>query len=180
MPTIISHAIVPIAIGLGMGKDVISTRLLCAGILASILPDFDVVSFRMGIDYAHEFGHRGASHSLVFALGMAMLALIFYRQLRASPMVAFFFIFVATASHGLLDMLTNGGLGVSLFWPYHEARLFFPVQVIEVSPLSLRRLLSARGMSVILSELIWVWFPSFLLGAFLYFWHRYKLPLRLG
>ncbi|MGB9150490.1 MAG: metal-dependent hydrolase [Burkholderiales bacterium] len=172
MPTIISHAIVPIALGLGLGKNFISTRLLWAGALASILPDFDVVTFRMGIDYAHEFGHRGASHSLVFALGLAILAIIFCRQLRASPLAAFVFILVATASHGLLDMFTNGGLGVSLFWPFHEARLFFPTQVIEVSPLSVRRFFSLRGMSVILSELIWVWLPCFVVSISLYFWRR--------
>ncbi|MGB8855072.1 MAG: metal-dependent hydrolase, partial [Burkholderiales bacterium] len=97
---------------------------------------------------------------------------IFCRQLRASPLAAFVFILVATASHGLLDMFTNGGLGVSLFWPFHEARLFFPTQVIEVSPLSVRRFFSLRGMSVILSELIWVWLPCFVVSISLYFWRR--------
>lgn len=44
-------------------------------------------------------------------------------------------VFAATASHALLDMLTDGGLGVALFVPVSNARLFFPVRPIAVSPI---------------------------------------------
>jgi inner membrane protein len=69
------------------------------------------------------------------------------------------FVLVATASHGLLDMLTNSDLGIALLWPLAERRFFFPVQPIEVSPLGLRRFLSPWGLAVVLSELRWVWLP---------------------
>jgi inner membrane protein len=68
------------------------------------------------------------------------------------------------ASHGVLDAFTNGGLGIAFLWPWSAHRYFFPIQMIEVSPLGLRPFLSAWGLNVLLSELLWVWIPCTLLG----------------
>ena len=164
MPSVLSHPVVPIALGLALGPRVISRRLLAAGAVAAVLPDLDVLAFRLGIPYAHEFGHRGPSHSLAFAILLGLVALTFAASLRAPRTAAFLFVFAAAASHGLLDMLTNGGLGVALAWPISNERFFFPAQVIEVSPLSLRRFFSSDGAAVMVSELLWVWLPSVLVG----------------
>lgn len=160
VPTILSHPAVPLAIGLGLGAQVISRRLLLAGVTASVLPDIDVLAFRVGISYSHELGHRGMTHSVAFAFMLGLLALLFAPQLRATQRTACLFIFTAAASHGLLDMFTNGGLGVAVLWPFSDERFFFPVQVIEVSPLSLRRFFGPSGVHVFSSELLWVWLPS--------------------
>ena len=172
MPTIFSHVAVPLAIGLGLGSGVISRRLLIAGVAASILPDADVVGFRLGILYEEALGHRGASHSLVFAALVALLACAGARFLQAGRLTTFLFVFAAAASHGLLDMLTNGGLGVALMWPWSDARLFFPLRPVSVSPFSLQALLSSRGVRVALSELVWIWLPAAGAGAALYFGSR--------
>lgn len=172
MPSIISHAVVPMAVGLALGRIVIPRRLLVAGIAAAMLPDADVLAFHFGVPYSHHLGHRGMTHSLVFALLLGMLAWTFSRQLTASPKYAFSFIFFATASHALLDMLTNGGLGVALIWPISDQRLFFPLGIIEVSPLSLRRFFSATGVRVLLSEFQWVWIPSAIVAAGIFFWRQ--------
>ena len=163
MTTIFTHAAIPLAIGLGLGKARIPPRLLAAGMFASICPDFDVVAFKLGIAYADAFGHRGASHSLVFALLLALLAAAAAPLLRASVHKSLLFIFVATASHAMLDMLTNGGLGVALLWPWSDQRFFAPWQFIEVSPLRLDRVFSERGLAVMRSELLWVWLPATLM-----------------
>ncbi|MED5617693.1 metal-dependent hydrolase [Ideonella sp. BN130291] len=157
MPTILAHAAVPLALGLGLGRGVVPRRLLIAGVMASAVPDLDVLAFRFGVPYADAWGHRGASHSLAFALLLGAVAWLGARALQATPRTAFLFIAIATASHGLLDMLTNGGQGVALWWPLSSERLFFPWQVIEASPLSLRRLAGGRGLQVLVSELLWVW-----------------------
>ena len=81
-------------------------------------------------------------------------------QLQTSRGAAFWFVFVSASSHGLLDMLTNGGLGVALLWPVSNERFFFPIQPIEVSPLSVRRILSEAGAKVLRSEMLWVWAPA--------------------
>ena len=162
MPTIFSHAAVPLAIGLGLGAPVISRRLLALGVVASMLPDFDVLAFKLGIAYADGFGHRGASHSLMFALLVALCACCFTPALRSSRQTTFAFIALVTASHGFMDMFTNGGLGIGLLWPYSEQRFFMPWQVIEVSPIG-TRFFSPRALPVLQSELRWVWLPCFML-----------------
>jgi len=168
MPTILTHAAVPLAIGLGLGSKVIPRRLLIAGVVASACPDFDVVAFKLGIAYADAFGHRGASHSIAFALLLGLIALLCAPWLRAGRWQASGFVFVATVSHPLLDMFTNGGLGVALFWPLSDLRVFWPWQVIEVSPIGVSRIFSERGLAVLLSELRWVWLPSALVGLSLF------------
>jgi inner membrane protein len=160
MPTIISHAAVPLALAFGLGRKAIPRRLLVAGVAASMLPDVDVLAFSLGIAYSDAFGHRGFTHSVAFALAAGAAALLLSRWLQCARLQAFLFVGVSTVSHGLLDMFTNGGSGVELWWPLSTERFFWPVRPIEVSPLSLERLISARGMAVLQSELLWVWLPA--------------------
>ena len=159
MPTILSHAAVPLAIGLGLGGHVVSRRLLIAGIAMSMLPDLDVLAFRFQIAYADTFGHRGASHSITLAILTALLALLFAHKLNTGRRIAFIFVAISTASHGILDTFTNGGHGAALWWPLSDERVFAPWQVIEASPLSMRRVFSTKGLEVLQSELLWIWLP---------------------
>lgn len=170
MPTILTHPAVPLALAIGLGNDVIPRRLLVASIVASILPDLDVVSFRVGIAYADTFGHRGFSHSILFALLLASFAIMLSSWFSASRKSSLGFVFVALMSHGVLDMFTSGGLGVAPMAPMSDQRFFMPWQVIQVSPLSLNGIMSDRGMEVIWSELQWVWLPSALLSMSLLYW----------
>lgn len=169
MPTILTHALVPLAVGICINACLhhkpISPRLIGAGMLAAILPDADVVAFKFGIAYLDQFGHRGASHSLVFALLLGLLLAIAAPFFRSSRVWVVGFIGLAASSHGLLDMCTNGGEGVALFWPFVHERLFFPWQVIEVSPIGLRRIFSARAITVLISEMLWVWLPLLMLTS---------------
>lgn len=160
MPTILSHTAVPLALGIGMGSKVIPHRLLATGVVASMLPDIDVLGFRFNIAYTDTFGHRGASHSLMFALMAGLLAMFFSARLKANWKTAFLFVGASCASHGLLDAFTNGGEGVALLWPFSDTRIFFPWRFIEVSPLKLHRVFSGRGLEVLLSEFVCVWLPA--------------------
>lgn len=132
----------------------------------SMLPDADVLAFSVGLPYDHPFGHRGATHSLAFAAGMAALVGIGVRLAgshRATRIAAV--VGVVVASHPLLDAMTTGGLGVALWWPMSDARLFLPWRPIPVAPLG-RGFLSMRGLAVALAELgpslpllIWAFWP---------------------
>ncbi len=126
MPTILTHPAIPLTIAWGLGREVISKRLLAVGVIASVLPDLDVLAFRLGIPYAAEFGHRGFSHSLLFALIAAIVGASLVRLLHTTFKRAFWFLFVAMASHGILDAFTNGGLGVAFLWPVSDQRFFLP------------------------------------------------------
>jgi inner membrane protein len=111
-------------------------------------------------------GHRGFTHSLFFAALLAGLVTIpFLRQSRISRWRLFFYLFLATASHGVLDAMTNGGLGVAFFSPFSNARYFFPFHPIKVSPIAVGRFFSARGLAVVRSEALWLWLPSAVIFA---------------
>lgn len=161
VPTILTHPAVPLAATFALGPGVIPRPLLLAGIAASILPDLDVIAFRIGVPYASELGHRGFSHSLLFAACAALVGACFCKLMRTSFRRAFLFLLACAASHGLLDAFTNGGLGVAFFWPWSGHRYFFPMTPIEAAPLSLARFISPRGASVLWSEFLWVWLPLF-------------------
>ncbi len=164
MPTFVTHAAVPLALGAGLGEEAVPRRLLAAGAIASLLPDLDVVGLRLGIPYGSPLGHRGASHSLAFAFAVAALGAALHGPLRCRARTAFLFLLAAAASHGLLDAFTSGGLGVELLWPLSDARWFAPVRPIRVAPLGLHGL-RARGAALLLSEAVWVWLPCAALAA---------------
>jgi inner membrane protein len=172
MPSVFSHPAVPLAIGVGLGSRVVPPRLLLAGALGSILPDLDVVAFEFAIPYGHEWGHRGFSHSLAFAAVVALLGASASRFLQASFLRSFLFLFIATASHGILDAFTNGGSGIALFWPWSTNRYFAPFRPIKVSPIEPSRFFTHRGIAVILSELLWIWIPCGLAAAALVAYRR--------
>lgn len=180
MPTIITHTAVPFAIGLGLGARIVSPRLLAVGVLASIAPDLDVAGLRFGIAYSDIEGHRGLLHSFAFALLLALMAAMAAGPLQTTRRCAFTFVLTSAASHGLLDMLTTGGLGVAFFWPISDARHFFPWRLIKVSPLSLHRLLTSAGREVLESELRTVWLPAVALFFTLWIGRRVRVPVSAG
>ena len=161
----------PLAIGLGLGTRIISPRLLLAGVVCCMLPDVDVIAFRLGVAYESAFAHRGLTHSIFFALLCGASAAAFARRLHSRPWTTFVFVSIAVASHGLLDAFTTGGSGVAFFWPFGDARYFMPLQIILVSPIGLG-FFSARGAMVLLSELKWVWLPCAVLAAQIYLIRR--------
>lgn len=167
MPTIMTHAVVPMMAAIALGRDRIPLGVAVTGMGLAVLPDADVIGFKFGVEYADSWGHRGATHSLVFAAILASLAAVLLRPVQWR--LAWLFLFASAASHGLLDTLTNGGLGAALFWPFTDARYFAPVQPIRVSPIG-AGFFSERGVATILSELRWVILPSLLLaiGGFMF------------
>jgi inner membrane protein len=164
MPSLFTHPAVPLALGFGLGARRIPWRLLAVGCLLSMMPDLDVLGFRLGIPYASAFGHRGFSHSLLFALmlgaGVAWFAADWFKVGR---LLAAVYLSLATVSHALLDACTQGGLGVALWWPWSDRRVFFEQwQAIRVSPIGMG-FFSSQGLAVIQSELLTVWLPAALL-----------------
>jgi len=162
LPTVFTHAIVPLALAVAAGRVRVSPKLAVVGAVLAVLPDADVVGFRLGIEYAHEWGHRGATHSIVFAALCAAVITAVWKEARS--ITAFAFLTLSMASHGLLDTLTNGGLGAALFWPFDNARIFAPETPILVSPIG-RSFFSSRGMDTLVSEIWWIWLPCALIAV---------------
>lgn len=119
----------------------------------------------MGIRYGDLWGHRGMTHSLLFAAVIAVVMAFRFAPARPELWKLMLLLFVITASHGVLDAMTNGGLGVAFFSPFDTSRYFFPWTPIQVSPIGASRFFSIRGMDVLWSEIVWIWGPAILLGA---------------
>ena len=169
MPTILTHAAVGLSTGLALSYRRRPKRFWMLAVLCAVLPDFDVLAFKLGIPYADFWGHRGFFHSLSFALLVGGLtSTLFFRaaERRFGAWLFHTLVFTAaTASHGILDALTNGGLGVALLAPFDNERYFFPTTPISVAPLSLKSFLSARGIAILKNEFLWVWAPALILAA---------------
>jgi len=179
MATIITHPVLPLTAGTGLGFKQIPKRAVFAGIFLSVAPDLDVISFRLGIPYSHMLGHRGLSHSLIFALFLAGVFTLILRVRKEQRMAVFSLLLISAVSHGVLDAVTNGGLGIAFFAPFSNERYFLPWQVLQVSPIGLERFLSSRGLAVMYSELVWIWIPALLMGTII-FLVRKGLTLKTG
>lgn len=156
MPTALAHGLVGAAAGRAFLRQQRAPFLFWyLSLVMSILPDADVLLMRW-IPYGDPFGHRGFSHSLPFALLAAVVAVLLLRRhfpgrRQRAALLAYFFLL--TASHGVLDALTDGGYGIGFFAPFDNTRYFFPVHPIPVSPLGLD-FVSPSGALVLLLETI--------------------------
>ena len=168
MASAFSHAVAALSIGTCFYRPQIAKKVWIAGVICSVVPDLDVIGFRFGIHYGDFWGHRGFTHSLVFgALLAGVVAVAIFRRGAAGigRFALFVYLFLATASHGVLDAMTNGGLGVAFFSPFDNARYFLPWRPIYVSPIAIHRFFSGRGYAVLRSELQWIWVPAILFAA---------------
>lgn len=163
MPTVFTHAISGIACGTAVYNKKFPGGFWLLSVICSIIPDADVLCFKLGIPYSHFLGHRGFFHSLFFAcvLGFfigALYAVAGKRKWKEGLFFAMYFSFVISL-HGILDAFTNGGLGVALLSPFITERFFFPFTPIKVSPFNPGAFLHERGFQIIKNEMLWVWLP---------------------
>jgi inner membrane protein len=177
MPTVVTHAAAAVFFGAGCAGRKASGRFWGCTVVCSVLPDFDVIGFGFGIRYGDLLGHRGFSHSLCLALlsGIFFAAICGCRlrparlscgvppprgrllSRRTLGLVAFFT--AISILHGLLDAMTDGGLGVAFLSPFSNERFFLPWRPVAVAPISITSLFTRWGLAVFVSEIVWVWGP---------------------
>lgn len=176
MPSILSHPAVAVGLSPFFQKLRVPQWLFLVGAFCTIVPDFDVLGFWLGVPYESMLGHRGLSHSLLFAAALSAIIVfvITHQQQGISLPACFIFLFLCVASHGIFDALTTGGLGVAFFAPFSNNRYFFSWRPIRVSPLSLRHFFGPRGIVVMLSEIIWMWIPALLLYLVTFLLHKFR------
>ncbi len=162
MASAFGHALTAIALGKSYPKAMTSWKFFLLGAICSILPDADVISFKFGIAYESFWGHRGFTHSFVFAflLGLFITFLFYRKDFKKVKGIGYVLYFtLSTASHSVLDAMTSGGLGVAFFSPFDNARYFLPWRPIKVSPIGVESFFSEWGLRVITSELVWIGIP---------------------
>jgi inner membrane protein len=172
MPTAISHSLVAVVFGKIFSKST-GVKFWVLSIICAILPDIDVIMFSFGIPYEHMYGHRGFSHSILFALLISLIiVLVGFREIKQNSklwwsVVVYFFLI--GLSHDILDAITSGGQGVGFFIPFDSTRYFFPFRPIRVSPFSIIRFFGSEGQRILVSELVWIWIPAIILLFFIHF-----------
>lgn len=170
MASAFGHAYAALAIESGYSEKIRNWKFIFLGIFCSILPDADVISFKLGIAYESFWGHRGFSHSILFAFLLGtLICIFFYKQSLKSRIGLYYILFftLCTLSHGILDAMTSGGLGVAFFSPFDNSRYFLPWRPIKVSPIGAGKFFSEWGLRVIKSEIIWIGIPCtiYIIGA---------------
>jgi inner membrane protein len=165
MPTIFTHGAIGFiaaksVFGVAQDRRLPDRRLIVASILLPMLPDLDGL-FITRVPYGSLFGHRGITHSLLIAAvagtGAAILAVRGkWAPGRSFAALAAFFTLI-TASHGLFDAMTSGGMGVAFFAPFDDTRYFLPWRPIPVSPMSAAGLMTPRGLRVLRWEFALFW-----------------------
>jgi inner membrane protein len=176
MPTVLTHMVAAAAIGTVVPRARLDRRARILGMVCAALPDADVVGYGLGITYGEVLGHRGLTHSVPFATAVATGATLLARPRRRAGLATWLYLFVATASHGVLDAFTNGGLGVAFLAPFSATRWFAPWRPILVSPIGLRRFAESDGAAVLWSELAWVWLPCAIVVGAAWAWRRFMKP----
>ncbi len=163
MASAFGHAFAAYALGSGFSNTLKSWKFWLLGCICAILPDADVIGFKFDIAYGDFWGHRGFTHSFLFAFltGIGITLLFFRKKLTLKNSFIYILYFsLCTASHSILDAMTTGGLGVAFFSPWIETRYFFPWKPIQVSPIGITNFFSEWGKRVLLSELIWIGIPG--------------------
>ena len=168
--SVFSHLVVGGALATAAPSGIARTRLALVLAAAAALPDLDVIGFSFAVQYGEPLGHRGFSHSLLFAAlvapGVARLAGVRPRYSRDYAFVCSL-AFVAVASHGLLDAATDAGLGVGFFIPFSEHRYFFAWRPILTSPIGMGAFFSPRGLAILANEFVWIMAPALACAALL-------------
>jgi len=165
MASCFSHPAVPLAIACWAPKLRRRALLISAAVL-SAAPDLDAVGWYLGVPYGAWNGHRGCTHSLAFALIVALvLGPWLGRRCGLAPWRVVLYLLASMGSHGLIDMCTDGGLGIALWWPFSDERLFFSFRPIAVAPLDVGAFFSEWGLQVLWSEAVWIWAPALVAGT---------------
>jgi inner membrane protein len=120
----------------------------------ALLPDADVLGLSFGLSDHGLYGHRGYSHSLLFAGAIAGLAYAVARRWGTRPCFTAVLAFLAVTSHGILDAMTYRTRGIPFFFPFDEMRVVFPWRPIPPAPTGMS-FFSKRGLEVVGVELVY-------------------------
>lgn len=167
MPTILTHAALPLIAAWALGPKRVPLRLAVTAALLAIMPDLDVIGRAFDIPHTAPLGHRGISHSLAAAALLAFIGMVTIARDRR--LQSFAFLFAAASSHGLTDMLTDGGKGIMLGWPLSDVRYAWTERPVEVSGILGRSITDGRLPAILWSEFLWLVAPALLLAILVRF-----------
>jgi inner membrane protein len=113
-PTILTHAVAGVAIGQVLAPCSRRGEITWIAAACAVLPDADVLGFRLGIPYGDLFGYRGFTHSIFFAGVVAFVVTGFLRSkvCRRDLLESFSVRPIMVSPIGLSAFLTKRGWSV--------------------------------------------------------------------
>jgi inner membrane protein len=178
MASPLTHAVVAVTLTAVHDLQPRAARTWLVAIACAIAPDLDALGYWLGVPYESFWGHRGFTHSMAFAVLLSWICANWISHSPAISRVRLWSVYLmAVLSHGVLDAMTDGGLGVAFFSPLDQTRYFFPFRPIQVSSLSLRDVIGPHGLSVLANECLWVWMPCGLIATMFWFWKGRRTPI---
>ena len=118
MPLPLGHAVIGLTIHDAVTKEESALkkwRVACCIVILSNLPDVDVLLGLLFVGNGNAF-HRGPTHSVLFALVMALVMSRASKFYAPIPRMGFTLSFLLILSHVVADLLFTPS-SVSLFWP---------------------------------------------------------------
>lgn len=167
MPSIFAHAAAGAALAIAFSP-VQRRPVWLAGAVCAALPDIDALGRPFGnLGYESMFGgHRGFTHSVLFAValgGAATCAVRGYASSRHARLRLWLAFALAFVSHGVLDALSTIGTGVAFWAPFswtHYEFTWQPLGEIGPGPYGPTRIFAILG-----NELFWVGLPALIVVA---------------
>ena len=123
-------------------------KLWVVGVASALLPDLDAAGYWLGVPYGTFWGHRGFTHSIVFAV---LASGLFARWISCWTGMSLDLLCCRHAFpwHSGCHDGWWAGSGLS---PMDQNRYFLPIRTIHVAAMSLRGLLGPHGLDVLASE----------------------------
>ena len=167
MPSIFAHAAAGAAVGSAFAPSPMR-RLWITAAACAALPDIDALGRPVGNrTYEAAFaGHRGVTHSILFAILVGGVAAWMFRRevvSRAARFRLWLAFALALASHGVLDALSTIGDGVAFWAPFswtHYEFVWQPLGETGPGPSGPMRL-----FAIVANEFLWVGLPALIVVA---------------
>ncbi|HJV22292.1 MAG TPA: metal-dependent hydrolase [Holophagaceae bacterium] len=160
MPSILGHTLAGLTLSAAFTQGRPPRRTWVLATACAVAPDLDWFLDFLKLSDGAGLSHRGLSHSLPAAVGLATLAMVlgFRRHLRSPRhwgcMLA------AAFSHSLLDACTFGGTGVAFLLPFSSARYVCVWQPLFVSPIPMSGKLLEWFLFSLGTEAVWIGIPA--------------------
>lgn len=130
MPSSLSHALAAVALASATMPRQSWRAVAVLGAVSAVSPDVDALPHLIGrADVSALGGHRGLTHSIAFAVGIAgVVALAASQRVGMSRSRLFAYLAPATLSHGVMDAFSDygSGLGITFLAPFSDIRFLAP------------------------------------------------------
>lgn len=152
----IGHVAVGLLIGRAYEARTVRERVVTMSLFGGLglAPDADAALVALGAEYTSHYGHRGFTHSILFAGALSAIAYLLARRFGTRPLFTALLTFLAVSSHGFLDAMTYRTRGIPFLWPFSEERFTLPWRMIPPAPFG-GNFISRRGLDVMLIEMFY-------------------------